>query len=272
MKISIIGAGWVGLPLTQLLISQGHQLQVSKSSQQGLSQLLQHGIDAKKIQLVRGAVADSDIANLTQFGQADVVVITIPPGFRSGDGDFYPANIRAICQGISADVKQVILTSSTAVYPEIDQDMDETDAQAWNDKAAKILQAEQIVQTSFAGKSLIVRFSGLFGCSRDPARFVKHMQTVSNRSYANMLHQTDAVQGVAFLINNGIVNEVVNLSSPSKISKAQFYQAALSKSSNTQEKLQLPQVSEQGHKKYIKVDKIKAIGYSFSYNNAIDAL
>ncbi|WP_440905919.1 NAD(P)H-binding protein [Catenovulum sp. SX2] len=278
MNISIIGAGWVGLPLTMLLTANGHLVQVSKSSEDGLADLLLHGIDAKKVKLALGVVAKSDTANLAELGQADVVVITIPPGFRSGGGDYYPAHIKAICEHISPKVKQVILVSSTAVYPEIDKDMQESDASAWSTKAEKILAAEHVVRTLFPKQYVIARFGGLFGADRHPARFVKHMQSVSNRSYANMLHQDDAVHGLAYLISQQITAKVVNLSTPEKITKAEFYQAAVEHAAthsfefNNSDAIVLPPVTPEGHAKYIKVDKIKAMGYQFRYNNPIDAL
>ncbi|WP_016956281.1 hypothetical protein [Catenovulum agarivorans] len=279
MNISIIGAGWVGLPLTLLLTANGHLVQVSKSSEEGLADLLLHGIDAKKVRFEQGEVAESDSGNLIELGQADVVVITIPPGFRSGNGDYYPAHIKTICEHISPKVKQVILTSSTAVYPEIDKDMCESDASAWSAKAEKILAAEQVVRTLFPNQYLIARFSGLFGADRHPARFVKHMQSVSKRSYANMLHQDDAVHGLAYLISQQARAKVVNLSTPAKITKAEFYQAALNHAAvNNFEPKQnttvtsLPPITAEGSAKYVKVDKIKAMGYQFRYNNAIDAL
>lgn len=279
MNISIIGAGWVGLPLTMLLTANGHLVQVSKSSESGLADLLLHGIDAKKVRLAHGVVAKSDSANLAELGRADVVVICIPPGFRSGSGDYYSAHVKAICQHISPKVKQVILTSTTAVYPEIDKDMKESDASAWNVKAEKILAAEHVVRTIFPKQYLIVRFSGLFGAERHPARFVKHMQSVSSRSFANMLHQDDAVHGLAFLISQKTTGEIVNISTPHKVSKAEFYQAALERFSTNNfehdansDSTGLPPITNEGKEKYINVDKIKAMGYRFRYNNAIDAL
>ncbi|EWH10128.1 protein yeeZ [Catenovulum agarivorans DS-2] len=271
MNISIIGAGWVGLPLAQLLTSGGHQVKVSRSSNQGIESLLQHGMDAKKVQLDQGEVVEADVVNLIELGQADCVVITIPPGFRAGNGHYYPQHIKALCQHIAPTVKQVILTSSTAVYPEVDRDLSEYDAAAWNEKAQLILQAEDEVRACFPAQYLIVRFSGLFGCGRHPARFVKHMRSLSSRSYANMLHQKDAVHGLEFLINQQICKEAFNLSTPEKISKAEFYKLAIANYS-AETPACLPSLVDSGAQKFVLSDKIKTLGYQFKFSQIKDAL
>ncbi|MFA0521664.1 SDR family NAD(P)-dependent oxidoreductase, partial [Vibrio sp. 10N.222.55.E8] len=72
----------------------------------------------------------------------------------------------------------------------------------------------------------ILRFSGLIGPNRHPSRFASKLKQVSSQAPANMLHLDDAIGSVNFAIEQ-LHNEVVNVTTPNTVSKAEFYAAAL---------------------------------------------
>jgi NAD dependent epimerase/dehydratase family enzyme len=82
-----------------------------------------------------------------------------------------------------------------------------------------------------------------------------------------MLHLDDAINAVDFAISQ-LHNEVVNVTTPNTVSKAEFYAAAL-KSANSSEPL--PPIVDTPDK-LISSKKILDLGYSFKFNSTLDAL
>lgn len=129
-----------------------------------------------------------------------------------------------------------------------------------------MLQAEQYVIDSGIDY-VIVRCSGLIGSDRHPSRFAMRLKQVSRKAPANMVHQNDAVAATAFALNQ-IDNEVVNATTPNTVSKAEFYQAAITQSDLD---IALPPVTETADKRIL-ADKLVALGYQFQFNSTLDAL
>lgn len=136
------------------------------------------------------------------------------------------------------------MISSTTVYPNLASDMEEADASLslaadspyFSDNARIMLQAEQHVIDSNIS-FVIMRCSGLIGPDRHPSRFAMRLKQVSRKAPANMLHQDDAVSAVKFALDN-LSNQVINVTTPHTVSKAEFYQAAINKSES---EIPLPQ-------------------------------
>jgi nucleoside-diphosphate-sugar epimerase len=117
--------------------------------------------------------------------------------------------------------------------------------------------------------STIVRLGGLFGENRHPGRFLSG-KTLSSSAEAcvNMLHQTDAVNGLMFLANEEINKLIVNLVSPHHPTKGEFYDTA-------SKLLKMPPPNFKRDKKeerIISSDLIIERGFQFKYTNLFDAL
>ncbi len=166
------------------------------------------------------------------------------------------------------------MVSSTTVYPNLPVDMREEDATFalaqdnphFSDNARIMLQAEQYVMDSGIDYA-IVRCSGLIGADRHPSRFALRLKQVSRKAPANMVHQNDAVTATAFALNQ-IENEVVNATTPNTVSKAEFYQAAITQSDLD---IALPPVTETADKRIL-ADKLISLGYQFQFTSTLDAL
>ncbi|MEZ8071523.1 SDR family NAD(P)-dependent oxidoreductase, partial [Vibrio sp. 5S239] len=143
---------------------------------------------------------------------------------------------------------------------------DDEQTYSFSDNARVMLQAEQLVIDSRIDYT-ILRFSGLIGPSRHPSRFASKLKQVSTQAPANMLHLDDAIGAIDFAINH-LHNEVVNVTTPNTVSKAEFYAAAL-KSANSSEPL--PPVVDTPDK-LISSKKILDLGYSFKFESTLDAL
>ncbi|MDF5539224.1 NAD-dependent epimerase/dehydratase family protein, partial [Vibrio parahaemolyticus] len=172
-----------------------------------------------------------------------------PPGFRKGRGQEYAQQWQILANAAKQNnVEKLLMISSTTVYPNLASDMEEADASLslaaespyFSDNARIMLQAEQHVIDSNIN-FVILRCSGLIGPDRHPSRFAARLQQVSRKAPANMLHQDDAVSAAKFALGN-LSNQVINVTTPHTVSKAEFYQAAINKIGS---EIPLPPVTEQ---------------------------
>nr|WP_230425570.1 hypothetical protein [Saccharobesus litoralis] len=212
-----------------------------------------------------------DIQKIIELSQADIVVGAFPPGFRKANSGDYATKWQLIAQACQVSkVKQLLMYSSTAVYPEQASICVESDALAFNDKAAKLLQAEQALQ-NFKGSTLVLRLAGLYGPNRHPGRFVKHMKAVSQIANANMIHLDDVIAASLYLLQLQPQSSpsVCNLVYPNQVSKAQFYQAAIQ--AYPVENMSFPPV-DQTLGKTVSCQLLQQLGYQFVYADSLAAI
>ncbi|MGR5171972.1 NAD(P)H-binding protein [Vibrio owensii] len=270
----IVGAGWLGTPLAQTLIDQGHQVTVTRRSQTRLDEFPLTSVQPALLDL-NEPHSQQQLIELIEQHQIERIVGAFPPGFRKGNGQEYAQQWRRLVSAAKqSSVNKLLMVSSTTVYPNLAVDMKEEDAtlalaqtnEHFSDNARIMLQAEQYVIDSGIDYA-IVRCSGLIGSDRHPSRFAMRLKQVSRKAPANMVHQNDAVAATAFALNQ-IDNEVVNATTPNTVSKAEFYQAAITQSDLD---IALPPVTETADKRIL-ADKLVALGYQFQFNSTLDAL
>ncbi|MDA0382289.1 NAD(P)H-binding protein [Vibrio owensii] len=270
----IVGAGWLGTPLAQTLIDQGHQVTVTRRSQTRLDEFPLTSVQPALLDL-NEPHSQQQLIELIERHRIERIVGAFPPGFRKGNGQEYALQWqRLVSAAKQSSVNKLLMVSSTTVYPNLAVDMKEEDAtlalaqtsEHFSDNARIMLQAEQYVIDSGIDYA-IVRCSGLIGSDRHPSRFAMRLKQVSRKAPANMVHQNDAVAATAFALNQ-IDNEVVNATTPNTVSKAEFYQAAITQSDLD---IALPPVTETADKRIL-ADKLVALGYQFQFNSTLDAL
>ncbi len=270
----IIGAGWLGTPLAQTLIDQGHQVIVTRRSQTRLDEFPIPSVKTALLDL-NESNSEQRLINIIKQHHIERIVGAFPPGFRKGNGQEYAQQWQRLTEAAKAsNVEKILMVSSTTVYPNLAVDMKEEDATLalaqtkdhFSDNARIMLQAEQYVIDSGIDYA-IVRCSGLIGSDRHPSRFALRLKQVSRKAPANMVHQNDAVAATAFALNQ-ISNEVVNATTPNTVSKAEFYQAAITRSNLD---IALPPVTETADKRIL-ADKLITLGYQFQFNSTLDAL
>ena len=275
-RIAIIGAGWLGLPLAQQLIKNGETVFATRRETPRLQELVKKNVPCFPLSL-SGNKPEADRQFVSQLINNDISIVigAFPPGFRQGGGDAYAVQWQTLvssCQ--EAGVEKLIMISSSTVYPDMVGIMTEEHASltlaqgnpSFSDKARIMLRAEQSVIDSGLDY-VILRYSGLFGPNRHPARFVNKLSSVSSKAPANMLHLDDAIASAVFSIRN-ISREIVNVTSPITLSKADFYQAAID---SYDSKLTLPPRNENGAKQ-ISPDKLLQKGFEFKYTTATQGL
>ncbi|WP_299686444.1 NAD-dependent epimerase/dehydratase family protein [uncultured Vibrio sp.] len=280
-SIFIVGAGWVGAPLSEHLEKHNNQVVVTKTTQAGADAIGNERIPCEVFSFDSSEPthAVERLYSLLLDHHTEIVIGSFPPGFRKGAGQEYASywqQLTTACK--KANVKKIIMISSTTVYPTKPGILYEKDASfalstsdsehaaSFSNNARIMLQAEQSV-IGCGINYTILRFSGLIGPSRHPSRFASKLKQVSTQAPANILHLADAIGAVDFAISQ-LPNEVVNVTTPHTVSKAEFYAAALKSASSSEP---LPPVVDTPDKQ-ISSKKIVDLGYSFKFESTLDAL
>jgi nucleoside-diphosphate-sugar epimerase len=265
--ISILGCGWLGLPLGKFLVGNGYEVKGSVTTPEKFSLLSDAGI--LPYQLVVNET-EATIDNL-DFFKADALIISIPPKRISGIVQIFPAQINNLIPFIlKSGIQKVIFISSTSVYPENFQNANE-DFEPKPDKESgkACLLAENVLNDQPGFQTTILRFGGLIGADRNPARFLlKSTLPVSNIP-VNLIHQDDCIGIISSILEQDIWGEILNACCPEHPLKKDFYGKAAQISG-------LPEPAISGEvESYKIVDSSKLqrlLKYKFKYPSPMDYL
>lgn len=260
--LTIIGAGWLGSSLANYLNNK-YTVYASRTTAANVTELIKQNINGFIFDFRE---SNQSLAPMLEQQNADIVVGCFPPGFRKGLGKEYANYWKQLTEACKqAHVKKILMVSSTAVYPDHAEVMTEESASLYltqenkqfSDKSKILLQAEEYVEQSGINYC-ILRMSGLAGPERHPARFIENMKQISTLAPANIVHLVDAVKSIEFAIED-INNEIVNVTTPFTVSKAEFYKYALEQS---QYNFELPEIVSIEDKCIIS-DKLQNLGFQF---------
>ena len=124
MEISILGCGWLGLPLGKYLVENGHSVRGSTTSESKLSLLSEIGIEPFLLNFSPQIEGD----NLDNFLNSEILIICIPPRAGKFGEDFHVQQIESLLEYLpSSTIKSIIYTSSTSVYPDLNREVTEDD-------------------------------------------------------------------------------------------------------------------------------------------------
>jgi nucleoside-diphosphate-sugar epimerase len=201
MKISILGLGWFGSPLASLLIKAGHQIAGSTRSEE------------KQLQFQKEQIKATLLAYPTmpspELLDADIVILNIPP---------FPEELNWFQSFNWNSQTWMIFISSTSVTINPDSDN------------AQLLKAqEEWVKASFS-KWTILRFGGLIGNDRHPAKYLSGKKGLSGRLWpVNLIHKEDCLQVTKTIIDQNIHQKIFNVVSDEHPTREDFYTACCMK-------------------------------------------
>jgi nucleoside-diphosphate-sugar epimerase len=223
MIVSILGCGWFGVPLAKSLISKGHQVKGSTTSEEKLATLASHNILPFLINI--GANDDNGLD--VSFFKCDVFVIAITP--RLNDSVSYFSKIEIVASLLQQqNVKKVILISSTAVYDDCNMHVNEQTIPHPEKQSGKVIwQAESLLKNSSHFLSTAIRFGGLVGPGRHPGRFLAGKTDVPNgQAPVNMIHLFDCIGICNAIIENDFDIDTLNAVCPDHPTREEFYTKA----------------------------------------------
>lgn len=225
-SVSILGCGWLGLPLARQLLGLGYRVKGSTTTAAKLTSLQQSGVIPYLIGLTDN---EYDLQKLNEFLDTDVLVIAVPPGRTDERKAAYIKlfkTISALIPVAEKNIKQLILISSTSVYAESNEEIDEAYPAEPHEPAGIIVrEVEQMVER-FNIPAGIIRFGGLIGPERHPGRFFAGKKNIANGlSPVNLIHLDDAVNIVIRMIETNQTG-ILNACAPTHPSRQDFYSLA----------------------------------------------
>ncbi len=236
-QISILGCGWMGLPLAKAFLENKFSVKGSTTSNEKISILENSGIQPYLIVLSE----NETIGNLNNFLEnSKILIIDVPPKLRSSEKENFVSKIRNLIPFIeNSSVENVIFISSTSVYGDtssIDCAHDdtlnvteETKACPDTESGRQLLKSEQLLQSNPNFKTIILRFGGLIGEDRHPIKFLAGRKNIENpKAPINLIHQDDCI-GIILEILRQVQNkklernETFNAVTPFHPSRKEYY-------------------------------------------------
>jgi nucleoside-diphosphate-sugar epimerase len=224
MTVSILGCGWYGLELGKALVNKWTKVKGSTTSAGKLSVLSASGIEPYLINLSPAAEVIAPA-----FFECDVLLISIPPKARAGEGAEYLVKIERLIALIkNYQIKQAVLISSTGVYGDSNTEVTEADAPNPDSESGKILlAAEELLKQQPDFTTTVIRFAGLIGPGRDPGRFFAGKADVPNgEAPVNIIHLTDCIGISCEILEKQAFGYTYNAVSSSHPTRVNFYTQA----------------------------------------------
>jgi len=238
-QISILGCGWLGLPLAKVLLENEFSVKGSTTSQMKLSVMENSGVKPFLISLSE----DKTTGNLNGFLEnSKILIIDIPPKLRGSATDPSAALRMAFVEKIKnlvpfiekSSVEKVLFISSTSVYSEDNSLVtEETKLNPDTESGKQLVHVEQLLQSNTNFTTTILRFGGLIGEDRHPIHFLAGRQNLENpNAPINLIHQKDCIGIILKILRptevpeqNGksVWNETFNAVAPSHPSRKKYY-------------------------------------------------
>jgi nucleoside-diphosphate-sugar epimerase len=261
-SVSILGCGWLGLPLAKQFLAEGYQVKGSTASPEKLDLLQAQGLKPYLFHL-------SDQELPVDFLQSDILVIAVPPGrTEQGRADYLSFFQKFSQLQLPSCLQHILFVSSTSVYGDHNTLVDEQTKPQSDEPSGKLLaEVEQLLATLPITVCLL-RCGGLIGPQRHPGRFFAGRSAIPNgMAPVNLIHLDDVLAISSYAVQEKLSGPL-NAVAPSHPSRSEFYTraamaAGLASPSFQQELLQWKQVEP---------DRLLAGGYQFKYPDLLSLL
>ena len=222
-RISILGAGWVGLPLAKYLQQQGHTIKVSTTQAEKAHELRQQGQTVYQL----GLTPQAEGTAWDEFMQSDVLVMCIPPRLRQEGPEFHPAQVQAVLEKVPANM-HVLYTGSTGVFEDHagEQVTEHTKPRRVGPRSRALGQAETLWQAALGDRFTLLRLGGLMGYDRIPGRMSQNKPVRNPADRVNFVHRDDAVGVLAQIIAREAWGHTLHAVAPVAATRKEVYEAA----------------------------------------------
>lgn len=227
MKILLIGCGYLGTALAQVLTAQGHTVTATTRSQARQAEL---ACLAFQVKILSG----NDFEGLlTLLKGQEACILTLAADKVENYTDTYLETARALAIAAHErpELKQILYTSSTSIYGDhAGAVVDETTPPRPATSAAEILlKTEQTLlelETS-ERKVCILRLGEIVGPARTIADRLRRMQGIplpgDGSSYVNYTDRDEAAKAIAFALDHKL-NGIYNLCSNDHPTRKELYE------------------------------------------------
>ncbi|RAP32215.1 hypothetical protein DID76_01010 [Candidatus Marinamargulisbacteria bacterium SCGC AG-414-C22] len=220
--ISILGCGWLGLPLGESLSTQNKTIKGSYQSSETHQTLTQTAIKPYYISCQKEITGKQ----VSDFFTTDLLIITLPFKRSFNPAELYLEQINSIITMIKKqNIPNVIFTSSTSIYPTQNNIVTEaTPIQPSHERQHVLHDVEQSLLNITSCQTTILRLAGLYGKSRKIGQFFKPKKNKINpHAQINLIHLTDVINIITQLIKSPLKNTIFNLCSDEHPTKLDCY-------------------------------------------------
>ena len=225
-QISILGCGWLGMPLAKSLLGKGFSIKGSTTSFEKISALESNGIQPFQIELseteIKGEI-DSFLKN------SEILIVDIPPKLRSVSSENFVKKIENLIPFIEkAKIEKVIFISSTSVFSDAPSTAlrvtESTKPNPDTESGKQLLATEILLQSNENFKTTVVRFGGLIGEDRHPIHFLAGRKNIENpEAPINLIHQKDCIGIIQTIIEQDCFGESFNAVAPFHPTRKEYY-------------------------------------------------
>ena len=267
--ISLLGLGWLGLPLAKTFLEKGFIVKGSVTTTEKLKEFTDSKIDLSVVKLHDNYIEFSN----ENFFKTDILFINFPPKRVDGIELLYPNQVSQLLPFINRyGIKWVLFISSTSVYNETNGVVTEDDELSPEKSSGRAcLNAENILRRSNAFDTTIIRFGGLIGADRNPHRFMKRgVKNGPGKKQVNLIHLDDCIGIITHIVDCNFRNGTINACCPVHPTREAFYTAA-AKAAHV-EAPQFENTSAYNFKLISSSKLTDQLGYRFKYKNPLDYL
>lgn len=220
--ISILGCGWVGLPLATDFVRSGHLVKGSATNGFTLEVLKKSGVEGHLVNFSESQLPSNELLD------CDILIITIPPGKSNGEEKSLELHRKIVEFASKSRARTAIYTSSTSAYSDEAKLVTEVDSPTDN----LTVKLENLYRDKIPNL-IIVRFGGLYGPNRNPGKFLAGKTGLQKpNAPINMTHLEDAIQGISCLATSDKTG-IYNVVAPIHPSREEFYTAQAQKENLT---------------------------------------
>ncbi len=263
-KVSIIGLGWLGEAAGLLLQKQGYRVIGSSTRPEKVELLRKKGLDAVHFALD----PDPKGTGYSQLFDSEILVVTLPPRSRQGDGELYLQQLVSLRDlAAHSAVKQVIFISSTGIYPNENKAVPYTEEEQISESDAGnaiLYRAEVLMGTSSTYDLTVLRMGGLVGEDRIPGTYFSGKEQVVGHTRVNFIHQVDAAGMIAWVINQGLWNQTFNGVAPEHPLRREVYQHNAN-ALGIPLPASFPDAADEDGGRLVSSEKIVSTGFTFEY-------
>ena len=267
IKVSIIGLGWLGLPLAKHLLKEGFDARGSKTLLPIRGVKSYEGVKAFHLEAIPEVVClqPSDLFD------ADVLIISIPPDRKRDDvEEFYPGQVHHISKfAMRYGVRRCLFTSSTSVYGDEAREVNEdSELNPTTYSGRAVVNAEMALKELWGDSCTILRLGGLMGPNRHPGRFFGDRNNVPGGSKpVNLVHLDEILGATQMILKEDLWGRVFNVVIPDHPTRAEFYPEAARLGN-----FDIPEFVDDAVGGKIVNSSLESVGYKFRYTSLLDAL
>lgn len=224
-QISIIGLGWLGLPLYYHLSKLGYLCKGSTTSISKREKLTLDGVHCHLLELNENEIKGNIVSCLQG---SEILILNTPPGLRKNPHSNYVGKIERLLPHIEKfKIKKVLFVSSTSVYEdtaEFQEIYNDSPPNATSNVGSQIVKVEQLLRKNPHFSTTILRFAGLVDADRHPARMMSQRPQVKNANApVNLIHRQDCICIISEIIKQNKWGEIFNAAYPMRVNKKEYY-------------------------------------------------